>query len=266
MKKHLFLFFFASFAGILPTNAIQRYDEGDTLFVWAKSGLILRASPDFKAEKISTLPYGTAVKTHSYKYRDEDISEIEVAVVQPYNFNGKNYPGYKIPGLWVKVTAQGKTGYVFDGYLSKYPPANKIHQIPLNTYTDEWSKYLSGAFGESCQSKDTSRHRHTPKFDITFYKNGASRQSRSAGDGVSAQTYMLPELSLEEGFLLANYFYDLEKNSNRAVKTDDPDDAPYLLLESSSNVLDFDSESSFWGHIKIGCVNGVVVITTLFSC
>lgn len=262
MKKNLALLFLIFFADMRSADAIQQYHEGDLLFVWAKSGLILRAAPDFKADKIITLPYGTEVKTLSSKFRDEDISEIEVTVVQPYTFNGKNYPGYKIPGLWVQVTAQGKTGYVFDGYLSKYPPILG-GQSKNREY---WDDYLSRAFGKSCVSRDTAKNRHVPKYDIVFYKNGASRQSRSVGDGVSAQTYMLPELSLEEGFLLANYFYDLEKNSNRAAKTDDPDDSPYLLLESTSNLLDFDSESSFVGHIKIGCVNGVVVITTLFSC
>lgn len=168
MKKHLVLLCFTFFAGMYSASAIQQYQEGDTLFVWAKSGLVLRTAPDFKAEKILTLPYGTAVKTNSYKFRDEDIAETEVAVVQPYNFNSKSYP---------------------------------------------------------------------------------------------------PELSLEEGFLLANYFYDLEKNSNRPAKTGDEEDSPYLLLKSSENLLDFKSDDSLSsGRITIGCVNGVVVISTFFSC
>lgn len=262
MKKHLAFSLFTLLFNAYSVVAIEHYAEGDTLFVWAKSGLVLRTAPDFKAEKMITLPYGTEVKTHFHKYRDKNIAEIEVAVVQPYRHEGKDYPGYKIPGMWVQVTAKGKTGYVFDGYLSRYPPilAGK------GSNREYWDDYLLRAFGESCTSKDTSKHRHVPKYDIVFYKNGASRQARSVGDGLSSHTYMLPELSLEEGFLLANYFYDLEKNSNRPVKTDDKEDAPYRLLQSTSNLLDFDSDSGFWGHIKIGCVNGVVVITTFFSC
>ena len=255
---------FAFFAGLHSANAIEQYREGDTLFVWAKSGLVLRATDDFKSEKIATLPFGTAVKTHSYKYRDEDISEIEVVVVQPYNFNGKKYPGYKIPGQWVKVTAQGKTGYVFDGYLSKYPPPpTKLEPGERG----EWHEYLSKVFGiAGISKKEAGEDKNSPGHDLVFYKNGASYQRRYAGESASAITYILPQLSLEEGFLLANYFEDLEKNSNRPAKTDDVDDSPYLLLESAPNLLDFDSESSFWGHIKIGCVNGVVVIATFFSC
>ena len=262
MKKHLALLCLAFVAVIYPAGAIQHYQEGDTLFVWAKSGLILRAAPDSKAEKIITLPYGTAVKTLFYKYRDEDISEIEVAVVQPYNFNGKNYPGYKIRGLWVQLSVQGKTGFVFDGYLSKYPPL----LTGQGKNREYWDDYLSRVFGKSCTSLDTTPYRHVPKYDIVFYKNGASRQSRSVGDGLAMKTYILPELSLEEGFLLANYFYDLEKDSNRAVKSGDEEDAPYFLLESSSHLLDFKSEGSFSGQVTIGYVNGVVVVTTFFSC
>lgn len=262
MKKHLALLCFAFIAGMYPAGAIHQYQEGDTLYVWARSGLILRAAPDLKAEKIITLPFGTAVKTLWHKYRDEDISETEVTVVQPYNFNGKTYPGYKIPGLWVQVTVQGKTGYVFDGYLSRYPPALGAR----GANREYWDDYLSRAFGKSCTSLDTTPYRHVPKYDINFYKNGSSRQSRGVGDGLSVTTYMLPELSLEEGFLLTNYFYDLEKNSNRPAKTSDEEDSPYLLLKSSENLLDFQSDSSLSGRITIGCVNGVVVISTFFSC
>lgn len=262
MKKHFVFAFFVLFTGIHPVSAIQQYREGDTLFVWAKSGLTLRAAPDFKAEKIITLPYGTVVKTHFDKYRDKNIAEIEIAVVQPYRLEGKNYPGYKITGLWVQVTAKGKTGYVFDGYLSKYPPV----LAGKGGNREYWDDYLLRAFGKSCTSKDTTQYRHVPKYDIVFYKNGASRQSRSVSDGLSSHTHILPELSLEEGFLLANYFYDLEKNSNRPTKADDVDDSPYLLRESTPHLLNFKSESGFSGKIKIGCVNGVVVITTFFSC
>ena len=262
MKKQLALLCLAFFTSIYAAIAIHQYQEGDTLFVWAKSGLVLRAAPDYKAEKIITMPFGRAVKTLWHKYRDEDISETEVAVVQPYNFNGKTYPGYKIPGLWVQVTVQGKRGYVFDGYLSKYPPALGGR----GGNREYWDDYLSRAFGKSCISLDTTPYRHVPKYDIDFYKNGASRQSRGVGDGLSVTTYILPELSLEEGFLLANYFYDLEKNSNRPAKTGDEEDSPYLLLKSSENLLDFQSDSSLSGRITIGCVNGVVVIATFFSC
>lgn len=264
MQKHLVFLLFALFAGMYSASAIEQYREGDTLFVWAKSGLVLRAADDFKSEKIITLPFGAAVKTHSYKYRDEDIAEIEIAVVQPYNFNGKKYPGYTIPGQWVQVTAQGKTGYVFDGYLSKYPPP------PSELEPDErgqWHAYLSKVFGiASISKKEGGEDKNLPGHDIVFYKNGASYQRRHTGEFASGITYMLPQLSLEEGFLLANYFDDLEKNSNRPVKTDDVDDAPFLLVESTPHLLNFKAESSFSGEIKIGCVNGVVVITTFFSC
>ncbi len=263
MKKHLVFLLFALFAGMYSANAIEQYREDDTLFVWAKSGLVLRATPDFKAEKIITLPFGAAVKTHSYKYRDEDIAEIKVAVVQPYNFNGQKYPGYKIPGLWVQVTAQGKTGYVFDGYLSKYPPPSELEPDGRG----QWHAYLSKVFGiASISKKEGGEDKNSPGHDIVFYKNGASYQRRYVGESASMITYMLPLLSLEEGFLLANYFDDLEKNSNRPVKADDVDDAPFLLVESTPHLLNFKAESSFSGQIKIGYVNGVVVITAFFSC
>ncbi len=37
----------------------ERYRTGDDLFVFAKSGLTLRKTPDKEGEKVSTLPFGS---------------------------------------------------------------------------------------------------------------------------------------------------------------------------------------------------------------
>lgn len=258
MKKQILFVTIVWFSVVTQVNGIRYYLEGDTLYVWAQSGLILRNTPDFKGEKITSLSFGTIVITKQQK--TIDIPETSVEAIPSCTYEGQDYSGYKIPGQWVQVFSNGKTGYVFDGFLSKYPPPNGQEQ-------EEWKIdiYLTRVFGFASQVIDMGRSQHVGKLDCNFYKNGASRQSRGVGNGLSKTTYILPELSLEEGYLIANHFCKLEKQTNR-IPTD-PEESGFFLKVSSPYLLDFSADKrSMPAYVNVGCVNGVVVITTLYSC
>jgi hypothetical protein len=220
--------------------------------------LILRDAPDLKSKKIASLPFGTMVIPKMHK--ETDGIETSIEVITSCIYEGQNYSGYKILGNWVQVSANGKSGYVFDGFLSKYPPPNSQEQF-------EWKidSYLTRVFGSASHVEDMGKSQHAAKLDCNFYKNGASRQSRGIGDGLSKTTYILPELSLEEGYLIANHFCKLEKFTNR-IPTD-PEESGYFLKASLPYLLDFTADkTSMPAYVSVGCINGVVVITTLFAC
>lgn len=258
MKKQTLLIAIICLFGLTQVKAIRYYNDGDTLFVWAQSGLILRDAPDLKSKKIAALPFGTIVVPKIYKQTDG--VEMSIEVISSCIYEGQNYYGYKIPGNWVQVSANGKTGYVFDGFLSKYPPPNNQEQF-------EWKidSYLTRVFGFASHVEDMGKSQHAAKLDCNFYKNGASRQSRGIGNGLSQTTYVLPELSLEEGYLIANYFCKLEKSTNKTPL--DPEESSFFLKTSTPYLLDFSADkTSMPAYVSVGCVNGVVVITTLYSC
>lgn len=258
MKKQNLLIAIICLLGLNQVKAIRFYNDGDTLFVWAQSGLILRDAPDLKSKKIAALPFGTIVVPKMHKQTDGN--EISIEVISSCIYEGQNYSGYKIPGNWVQVSANGKTGYVFDGFLSKYPPPNSQEQF-------EWKfdSYLTRVFGIASNVQDMGKSQHVAKLNCNFYKNGASLQSRGIGDGLSQTTYILPELSLEEGYLIANHFCKLEKNTNTTPS--DPEESSFFLKTVSPNLLDFNADkTSMPAYVSVGCVNGVVIISTLFSC
>lgn len=239
-------------------KAIRYYNEGDTLYVWAQSGLVLRDAPELKSKKITSLQFGTIVVPKTHK---ETVGiEVFIEVIPTCIYEGQNFSGYKIPGNWVQVSANGKTGYIFDGFLSKYPPANSQEQ-------EEWKidSYLTRVFGFAFNIKDMGKTQHGVKLDCNFYKNGASVQSRGIGNGISQTTYILPELSLEEGYLIANHFCKLEKNTNRTPEN--PEESGFYLKVSSPYLLDFSADkTSMPSYVSVGCVNGIVIITSLYSC
>jgi len=93
--------------------ADTNYKIGDTLYVWAKSGLKLRSSPNTKSNIIQALVTGTEVKViektnKNFAYKLYEASKYEK---HPFLLYGK----------WVKIEANGNTGYVFDSFLLKIP-------------------------------------------------------------------------------------------------------------------------------------------------
>ncbi len=84
----------------------DRYKKGDILYVMAPSGLRMRQSPQ-KGAPMTTIPYGAKVKVEGFP-TGEEINKYRQKV------DG-------IWGFWPKVTYDGGTGYVFDGFLSRLP-------------------------------------------------------------------------------------------------------------------------------------------------
>lgn len=82
------------------------YKKGDILNVLALSGLNLREEPSVGSKSIVKVNCG------------ESVEVLELPSVK-FTFE-------KINGYWLKVKYREKEGYIFDGYLSKYPaPENK---------------------------------------------------------------------------------------------------------------------------------------------
>ncbi len=159
----LFLFFLN--LSVIAKPVIS-YKVGDNLYVLAKSGLNLRDKPSKNGRFLQTVSFGT------------------VALVR--QITDKEYDVEGIPGFWVKVIADDREGYLFDGYLSSYPPP--VSELPsksnptLKQYAD---KYL-------------------PK---------GTKVTESTDDSmVTTSTLVLPLARLEEAYLLGVCFvYNFDK-------------------------------------------------------
>lgn len=145
--------FFMCISGSI--DAADYYSAGDTLWVWAQTGLHMREKPDNNSRVFETIVKGEMVVVmesinHDYPYSLEVIKS-------EYRVNEDNKkvksPNLVLRGYWAKVRYNGKVGYVFDQYLSKIPifPSNVkqgedthveglkvrhklIHQTGVNAY------------------------------------------------------------------------------------------------------------------------------------
>jgi hypothetical protein len=203
MKKVLLLY--ALFAGNLLFA-----QQPETFYVWAGSGLNLRKTPDFKGEKLATLPYGTRVEwlefaeiTPHYNDLAGDYDAPAERLLEVMN----THPGftpYVIHGYWVKVRALGQEGFLFDGYLSKMPPqaphepGGKI--LPVNEGMEALLGYLRKHRGVLLEDKD-----HIVFGDGTFLQFSDEKLLHSK--------WVFPDMQEKDGYLLLNYFLQLEKKS-----------------------------------------------------
>jgi hypothetical protein len=91
------------------------------LYVWAKNGLVLRATPDKNGKKIRTLPYGTKVDYLRL------VSEDSILIIPAFKqANGTSTEAYFLRGDWAKVQIGAETEFLFDGYLSEMQPSKGI--------------------------------------------------------------------------------------------------------------------------------------------
>jgi hypothetical protein len=80
-------------------SAIGFYQPGDTLYVWAVSGLTLRKEASLKATKLATIPYGTLVVAQNYS----GDNKVEVEAVPGFTNAQGTFPPVTLKGSFAKV-------------------------------------------------------------------------------------------------------------------------------------------------------------------
>lgn len=179
-------------------RAQARYKAGDTLYVWVKNKLQVRDSPT--GQVVGSLEYGERV----IMLQDDTGGNSPMQALPITRANGKANPKVTVSGHYVEVSFKKMKGYVFDAYLLKFPPLRKLsnnQNEPLHTYfsrTFGLLKTLNAEQGE----ENYSRFRYV-------YNNGAFYESYSSSC-CGNSTLIIPDLSLSEAFVFANYLYSIE--------------------------------------------------------
>ena len=243
-------------------SAAAHYVKGDTLNVLALSGLRLRDQPGGKTV-LATIPYASML------------------VVQEDQPADRNETVDQLPGHWVQVLWQGKTGYVFDGYLSMLPaPGAQITDLVAycNAYFVKKGKPVEVKFGEEEETNDIGIQYYTWKNLLVEIKTNGYYES-------SSQTMTIDpayRVSPEEMFLLSKAIYrkdvseSLEKIETGEFKADEeimqtgrPLDKNYYNFIPLQNCRDmkyyFFSEACYEG-LSIGQFGYMIFIQRWGGC
>ena len=240
MKKHLFsILFFFIFA--VQTFAIGTYQIGDKLYILAKSGLTLRAKPDPNGEKVAIVGYATAVTVSTQDLRDRKSHSVDDS-------------GYKLNGFWVKVKADGKEGYIFDGYLSKLKAPSKTPFENLKDGEDFIETYYATNSAKAGQPIPfIGNEPDYPKYQQK-YQDGALIEMERHEVGVVRHMRLPKGTSLEEGYLIGkNLWFSEAKNLKATMINSDG---------TEWDVKNDEEENSFLGIKKI---DGFIVVSMSFA-
>ena len=232
------------------------YQPGDSMFVWAKSGLKMRTTPSLQGDKILTIPYGTKVKIDSYQ---EELPEIKVRVVEAQKIADMDYKSFYLKGHWCRVVYLNTVGYIFDGYLSKMPTFDLepyLNEAKIkHTVTQSFEEYADQHFG-LIQQLDLEQPpvSSSPMSFRKIYGNGMLIEEGISTNGWKKRI-ILPSMSFEEGFLLFSTKYNFEEYA--AKQGEDL----YPIYNVSKKGNKFVEIEGFAQTIQIQEIDGVVVIS-----
>ncbi len=200
----------------------SRFKEGDTIYVWALSGLNMRKLPDAKSEKMVALPYGTKV-----------IVQSNIGIIVAHEV--EEFKNFKVKSVWLLVKYGDQEGFVFDGYMSRLIAPQKTADNYLLTYLkksvgkigktefidfkggkkrylreEEIKKLLEAGAGEAY------------KVRFNTYFNKSIFYSLEVGQEGGLETFTFPNLSLYEGYIFiktvfSGYEFQYDKTAKKFI-------------------------------------------------
>ena len=201
-KAKVILFLFVLLTIGKMTAQESRFKEGETINVWAASGLNMRDKPDAKGQKLATIPYGAKV-----------LVQTNIGVKVPFEI--EEFKGFTVKGYWLLVKYGNTEGFVFDGFLSRLPiPKNTKSTKPdepsgIADYLKTLKKVGKVYDIEKCKEldflKDTCVYKQRYEYGIVL----KDIIYPEVGGGFDLT---IPNISLYEGYFLIKFYYFDEGN------------------------------------------------------
>lgn len=169
--------------------SIGLYKKGDKLYNCNPSDINLYTHSSAGSKIVSVLKFEDYCIVI-----DDDLKKTPYTVIEikPKSDSENDFKGFNLSGFWVKVkTNNGKTGYVFDAYLSKTWPGFELSESNF----DLEFKLVKSKIKKPDPKKDNAYSKSY------FYKNGAFITENGSDYDIST-CYFIPNMSLEEGYFL----------------------------------------------------------------
>jgi len=157
-------------------------------YVWARSGLNLRAAPSTSSKVLAKIPFGdslTVLRTSDIKYNITAIAKVDST--QYYYSRYERKAPYILYGHWVQVqSSQGVVGYVVDQYLLSLRPAVGSDYSLTKIATDT----------VSIVEED-----YTSRYLVTTYQDGVTA-SMYINEKYYDETFRFPNMTIQQAFVL----------------------------------------------------------------
>lgn len=194
MKRLIYI----TFNIVFLTSILQgqvRYNIGDTLNVWASSGLNLRLTKESNSKILTNIPYGEKIIILDNSTDEETKVRMKVSCF----IENKKTPEFNLTGRMIKVEYNKSEGFVFDGFLSKFQTFS--NEEPIEDYLNKNSEIL-----------EIFDHEKNTYSRQNVYSNGINSFSFSPTSGCQENSYVIPEISFQEGFLIVYHILRLNRD------------------------------------------------------
>ncbi|OAV44503.1 SH3 domain-containing protein [Lewinella sp. 4G2] len=226
-----------------------------TMHVWAKSGLTVRAAGDAEAEKIGKLNHGTQVELTG-EYGEQLLLPTYAAFDIDFYDEAVTSDAWSMLDHYVEVKYEGGTGWVYAGFLSRFDPPSIVNGEP-DLFA--WLESIGGRPDTSnFESRDQAYYQERYLYS---YRDGLTC-TMEQGEGYGATSYVFPFASLNEGFLIADQFFGTTKYL-REAREDESGETFYILEVPSNQALIFHAEMS---AIEIRVVGTTLIIVSSGGC
>lgn len=172
-------------------------------FVWARSGLSMRATGTAGGQKVLTIPYGAEVTLTG---NTGEIVEVPTLPNRQYpaapgNVEDMRSHPYAMTSKFVEVRYEGQTGFAYGAYLFRIPPPRADNQ---DFWLPEWLRNHAGA-GTTIRNYPGMKDTET----IVYPSGLVFAKSRAKGNRTFSLS--IPHATLDQGFVIADRFWDMEQ-------------------------------------------------------
>jgi hypothetical protein len=205
MKALYFLLF-----SLMITNSFSKeYRIGDSLYIWAKSGLKLHTSANQSSVTVLNIPYGELVI----------VSEIEENGHHSFIEIEENdkIPCVKYSSGFIKVEYGEQEGFLFTGLLSSLPTVIFKKDNQGHISNENIQGYLSRNFRQLQIVKNEKNIDSEYQHQVITYSNGMLIDEESRMSSWS-YSYVFTDYDLHEIYLLINTIIGFEKKYKEEIK------------------------------------------------
>ena len=128
---------------ISKSKKIESVIEKDTFNIMASHGIYLRDSANLTSKKLAELPYATKIV---FLNQDTISTEITIQETKYFEIKGRMQ---KVKVISLIDSLNNLEGYVFDGYLTKFPLPKLNYQSKEDNYVPADLYYFESNFGVS---------------------------------------------------------------------------------------------------------------------
>lgn len=179
--------------------------RAEVYYCWSVSGLNIRETPAINGTILGKMGYGESIEIDMV-HQEYSLYHEELFLLGDKQDKSADI---KFKGSWLKVEFNGINGYVFSGYLSRFP-AFMLHKNQDNIECEKFRDYMSRNF--KLLNHDKEEWHSSPHFDnqlrYYFWDQGIMVIEDNNDKGPSAQL-VFADMTINETLLFVKFYFSI---------------------------------------------------------